>query len=241
MKKSELRQLIREEISKILNENETVDTILDKISSQGINSLTPKEKEYLYRHSKGEKNIPEPITIQNKPVSTSSVKAEAYPFPNNKKPEEIKRHQEQIELYDDIAREFLKPLINNIAQQLEISPKDIRASFDGLWKENNNNLSIQIKLPNDEWKKPWTGNNLIMQTENGRGIIINSRNGVKTSYDTAPGATLPEIEEMYDNLYYQIKKEKILNLIKIKLTQFMAGFTYYDLIAPNTPVLYTGK
>ena len=38
-----------------------------------------------------------------------------------------------------------------------------------------------------------------------------------------------------------IKKEKILNLINTKLSQFMAGFRDYDLIAPNTPILYTEK
>jgi len=233
MKKSQLKQIIKEEISKILKENETVDRILDKISIQGKDSLTPEEKEYLERYSKGEKNIPEPTTLQNKSTSTSSVKAQQYPY--SEKPK-------QIEVYDYIAREFLKPLIDTIAQQLEISPKDIRASFDGIWKEDNEpSLSIQIKLPNDRWKEPWTGNNLIMQTESGDGIVINTYHGIKKNYDERPGATLPEVEEEYDDLYLKIKKEKILNLVKIKTSQFMAGFTDYSIIAPNTPILYTGK
>jgi hypothetical protein len=243
MKKLKLIQIIKEEISKVLKENETIDKILDKISSQGKDSLTPEENEYLDKYSKGEKNIPEPITLQNMPTSTSSVKADVYPFfyENEIRPEKIKRRSEQIKLYDNITSEFLKPLINTVAQQLEILPKDIRASFDGLFKENSPFLSIQIKLPNDTWKKPWTGNSLIMQTESEDGIVINNVTGIKTNYDKRPGATLPEVQDMYDDLYMLIKKEKIQNLINTKLSQFEAGFRNYDLIAPNTPILYTGK
>lgn len=243
MKYSQLRQIIKEEIKKVLNENETVDKILDKITSQGKDSLTPEEKEYLDKYSKGEKNIPEPTTLQNTPTSTSSVKAEVYPFFYEKEtnPEKIKRKLKLIQLYDDVAREFLKPLINTIAQQLEISPKDIRASFDGLFRKDGENLSIQIKLPDNTWKKPWTGNNIIMQTENNEGIVINSKHGIRVEYNKQPGATLPEVQDAYDDLYMLIKKEKILNLINTKLSQFMAGFRDYDLIAPNTPILYTGK
>jgi hypothetical protein len=45
----------------LLEDQEVIDRILDKISSQGIGSLEPKEKEYLDKHSKGEKNIEAPI------------------------------------------------------------------------------------------------------------------------------------------------------------------------------------
>lgn len=241
-----IQELLRlQKLAGIISEDiNIVNKILDKISDQGIKSLKPEEKEYLEKYSRGEKNIPEPVSIQNKPTSTSSIKADVYPFYYDKetRPEEIKIHQERVELYDDIAREFLKPLIDTISQQLEISPKDIRASFDGLYGYGASpNLSIQIKLPNDKWKKPWTGNNLIMQTESEEGIVINSKLGIKVTYDKQEGATLPEVQDAYDDLYMIIKKEKILNLINIKITQFIAGFKYQDLIAPNTPVLYTGK
>ena len=231
MKQSELRQIIKEEISKVLKENDIVDKILDKISAQGKDSLTPEEEEYLNRYSRDEKDIPEPVTLQNK--SASSVKAQIYPPMKTSK---------EVELYDDIAREFLKPLIDVIAQQLEISPKDIRASFAGMWKKDEDkSLRIQIKLPNDTWGKPRTINNLIMQTESGDGIIINNYHGVLAEYDKRLGVTLPEVEEAYDDLYYNVKREKILNLVKIKLSQFLAGFADYDYIAPNTPILYTGE
>jgi len=48
MKKSELRGLIQEEICKVLGEDQgSVNKILDKISAQGIKSLSDAQKEYL--------------------------------------------------------------------------------------------------------------------------------------------------------------------------------------------------
>jgi hypothetical protein len=48
MKKFQLKQLIKEEISKVLNENESLtNKILDKISQSGISSLTDFERQYL--------------------------------------------------------------------------------------------------------------------------------------------------------------------------------------------------
>ena len=232
------------DILKEISENQNiVDKILDKISTQGKDSLTPEEKEYLDRYSKGEKNIPEPTTMQDEPISTSSVKAEIYPWYNSKfaSPKDTKQHQKYIQLYDNIAGEFLKPLVNVIAQQLEISPKDIRTSFDGLYNKNSPFLSIQIKLPNDIWENPWTGNSLIMQTKSKGGIVINNLTGIKADYDKQPGATLPEVEELYDDLYMMVKKRKILDLVNIRLSQFMAGFRDQKNIAPNTPIIYTGK
>jgi hypothetical protein len=57
MKISQLKQIIKEEISKILNENANIDQILDKISSKGVNSLSPYEKEYLDAYAQ-EKELP---------------------------------------------------------------------------------------------------------------------------------------------------------------------------------------
>ena len=46
---------------KLLEDMEMVNRILDKISSQGKDSLTPEEKEYLDKYSKGEKNMKNPF------------------------------------------------------------------------------------------------------------------------------------------------------------------------------------
>jgi len=57
MKKEQLKQIIKEEIQNVLNENTNIDQILDKISSKGINSLSPHDKQYLDAYSQ-EKELP---------------------------------------------------------------------------------------------------------------------------------------------------------------------------------------
>jgi hypothetical protein len=64
MKKSQLKQIIKEEIYKVLNENqELVDRILDKISKNGLNSLTYTEKQYLDKFGKNDPNLKEPYFL----------------------------------------------------------------------------------------------------------------------------------------------------------------------------------
>ena len=46
----------------LLENMEVVDRILDKISAQGKDSLSPEEKEYLDAYSRGEENILEPLS-----------------------------------------------------------------------------------------------------------------------------------------------------------------------------------
>ena len=45
---------------RLLEDMEVVDRILDKISAQGKDSLTPEEKAYLDKYSKGEKDLEDP-------------------------------------------------------------------------------------------------------------------------------------------------------------------------------------
>jgi len=66
MKRSQLKQLIKEEIHKILKEDEDIiNKILDKISQRGINSLTHTEKEYLNKYSKDDKDLKAPYSLAN--------------------------------------------------------------------------------------------------------------------------------------------------------------------------------
>jgi hypothetical protein len=65
MKKSQLKQLIKEEIRKVLNEDKTADRILDKIRSQGMDSLTKLEKDYLKDFSLGKTNLIDPYDEEN--------------------------------------------------------------------------------------------------------------------------------------------------------------------------------
>lgn len=63
MKKSQLKQIIKEEIVKILTENEYLDQLLDKISASGIDSLSNGEKKDLDRYHKGEDPTPKKFKI----------------------------------------------------------------------------------------------------------------------------------------------------------------------------------
>ena len=64
VKKSQLKQVIKEEIQKVLKENEYLDQLLDKISSSGIDSLSDSERNALNRYSKGENPTPEKFRIR---------------------------------------------------------------------------------------------------------------------------------------------------------------------------------
>ena len=81
MKKSQLRQIIKEEVQKALNEDKNiVDKILDKISKYGMNSLTYIEKEYLDKYAKDSKDLKAPYSLANEetlysPENISYVKS----------------------------------------------------------------------------------------------------------------------------------------------------------------------
>ena len=80
MNKSDVRRIIKEEISKVLSEDKTVDRILDKISSQGKDSLTKLEKDYLENYSLGKTNLIDPydeetIRLNEKKSFLSFVKS----------------------------------------------------------------------------------------------------------------------------------------------------------------------
>ena len=64
MDKNRLKQLIKEEIYKILTENEYLDQLLDKISASGIDSLSNGEKKDLDRYHKGEDPTPKKFKIR---------------------------------------------------------------------------------------------------------------------------------------------------------------------------------
>jgi hypothetical protein len=82
MKKSQLRKIIKEEISKVLTEDmEVINRILDKISAQGKDSLTPEEKGYLDKYSKGNSNLKSPY-----PLSDEEVDNLYYQYPELENP-----------------------------------------------------------------------------------------------------------------------------------------------------------
>ena len=112
----------------LLEDMEVVDRILDKISAQGKDSLTPDEKSYLDRYSKGEKNLIEPTSGGTK-VYTSSPYVELYkienfpPIPKNihsinfnctdtNNPETCENSDEMQELFNKSPK--IKSILNKI-------------------------------------------------------------------------------------------------------------------------------
>jgi hypothetical protein len=115
----------------LLEDQGVIDRILDKISSQGIGSLEPEEKEYLDKHSKGEKDLMEPISGKTK-VYTSVPYVELYKIENFPSiPSNIKlidfdcedaEHPETCENYEEM-QELLKksPKLKSILDKIRIN------------------------------------------------------------------------------------------------------------------------
>jgi hypothetical protein len=78
MKKSQLKQIIKEEIAKILTENEYLDQLLDKISASGMDSLSAEEKKDLDRYHKGEDPTPKKFKISIEKDTFGGYEASAY-------------------------------------------------------------------------------------------------------------------------------------------------------------------
>jgi hypothetical protein len=78
MKKFQLKQIIKEEIAKILAENEYLDQLLDKISASGMDSLSAEEKKDLDRYHKGEDPTPKKFKISIEKDTFGGYEAYAY-------------------------------------------------------------------------------------------------------------------------------------------------------------------
>jgi hypothetical protein len=157
------------------------------------------------------------------------VKAEVYPF---------QASEEKKELYDNLATK-LYALINDISKKLNISRSNIRISCDYLYKPNPNNtfgLVVQIKTNNDSWKEPWAGNNYIMQSLSEDGIIIGDSRIEQNDRDDN------SFEEI-NNLYLQARRLNLRQLVKDFNTKIKESLTDEEIssIAPNTPIIITGK
>jgi hypothetical protein len=77
------------EYNKLLENTYILDKLLDKISSQGIQSLSQDEKEYLDRYSKGEKNLSEPAEGSTEVFASNSELYKVNNFPAIKNAENI--------------------------------------------------------------------------------------------------------------------------------------------------------
>lgn len=139
MKKEQLKQLIKEEIRKVLNEDQNVvDKILDKISQYGINSLTHTEKEYLDKYSKDSKDLKTPYRLTNEddlysPETIRYVKsiiAKDFASPNTSPP--------KVEPLDTWVKKDLENLPDYIKSYFPLKRGDYQkldTFFEVIWDE----------------------------------------------------------------------------------------------------------
>lgn len=156
------------------------------------------------------------------------IQAEIYPFQPSKK---------TVEVYDNIATK-LHTIVLEVANKLNLVPTDIRASLDGLWydKDKHRGLAIQIKSKDNIWEKPWSGNNLIIQTLNSEGVIIKTNDFDNIELD---GNRSKELRSIFDNACDLELDKHVMNLIK----DLVNSLTSSDIkaVAPNTPIVVTGR
>ena len=163
-------------------------------------------------------------------VNTPGIKAQVYPW---------QATPEKIELYNKIAAQTYA-LLSKLAQELNLDVSNFRASFDGLYyglderDRNKTDLTIQIKDPNDTWKEPWTGNALIPQTVSGEGLCLWTYSGNYYNKNES---------EVLSQLIPIIVNKEIIKLMFRFALQVRNNLTpeEKELIAPNTPILVTGK
>jgi len=166
--------------------------------------------------------------VENKITTQSRLNegADKYPFQASK---------EKIALYDKIANE-LEKTVSMIANKLGTSESNIRISLDRLWDKESKDrgMIVQIKADDAQWKEAWTGNALIMQTQNGEGVIVS------TYYKTyINGDKNPEVKAIY-NKVLDLDLKNLVTSENAKIANSLSP-EEIELIAPNTPVIVTGK
>jgi hypothetical protein len=97
-------------------------------------------------------------------------------------------------------------------------------------------MKVQVKVDDTEWKKAWTGNALIMQTVNGEGVVISADDFHGVDIE---GNKNPKVRAIYN----KVLDLDLQNLIAAENAKIADSLTPEELslIAPNTPILITGK
>ena len=161
----------------------------------------------------------------------NKIKSEVYPY---------QASPEKIELYDRIASE-LQETITMVSNKLEIPKSNIRISLDYLYDDLQGNkakkrgMFVQVKTDDSQWGEPWTGNALLLQTEDKEGIVIPSNPffGVKIS-----GQRNPKVRSIF-NKALDLDLEMYVVLENCRIADLISS-EEMKLIAPNTPVIVTG-
>ena len=171
--------------------------------------------------------------VENKITFQSRLNEGANKYPFQASPE-------KIALYDKIANE-LEKTVSMIANKLGTSESNIRISLDNLWDDLKDNkakkkgMFIQVKTDDAQWKEAWTGNALIMQTQNGEGIVIPSNPffGIKVE-----GQKNPKVRSLF-NKALDLDLEDLAASENARIADSLSP-EEVKLIAPNTPVIVTG-
>lgn len=123
----ELRKFIKTTIREYLNEQNSIDTILDKINKSGIDSLTPFEKEVLSK-SKFDSSIEDDtiIWLNSNYSNLHTIKEKRKSF------DKIKEYV--VFLNDDMEMEFEYDVSE---KKLYISYEDIRKNLGKHFNEHN--------------------------------------------------------------------------------------------------------
>ena len=146
---------------------------------------------------------------------------------------------EKKALYDKIANE-LEKTVSMIANELGTSESNIRISLDYLYDDLKDNkakkkgMFIQVKTDDAQWKEAWTGNALIMQTVNNEGVTISSYRGIDINNNKNP-----KVRTIY-NKALDLNLESLVAAENAKIADSLTP-KEIELIAPNTPVIVTGK
>ena len=174
----------------------------------------------------------EDFTFDDEETNNLNEGSDTYPF---------QADSETIALYDRIANE-LEGTISMVASKLEIPKSDIRISLDYLYDDLEDNKSkkkgmfIQVKADDAKWDKAWTGNPLIMQTTNDEGVVIPSNPFFGVSIK---GNKNPKVRAIY-NKALDLDLETLAASENAKIADLVSP-EEMKLIAPNTPIVVTGK
>jgi hypothetical protein len=172
--------------------------------------------------------------IENKITFQSRLNEAADIYPYRKTPEEVT-------LYDKIANE-LEGTISMVANKLGVPKSDIRISLDYLWddmevnKNKKKGMFVQVKADDAEWGKAWAGNALLIQTTNKEGIVIPSNPFYGISIN---GQKNPKVRSLY-NKALDLDLEDLVASENARIADLVSD-EEMKIIAPNTPVVITGK
>lgn len=163
----------------------------------------------------------------------NKIKSQTYPF---------RPSPEQVKLYDKIASELGKT-INVLSEILSIPKSEFRLSLDGLWdgysrdNKRDKGLTVQIKPSDTSWKEAWTGNNYILQSLSGEGVLIsNGRFGDNVRID---GNRNIKVREIFNRVLDNGDIEQIVSEENTRIVNLLTE-EELSLIAPNTPIVVTG-